>query len=86
MKQILKKLLILLVLMGLLPVHAHAATDAFTLTDESRIFVVSQMEPGAVLLQTAQLLQRQFAADGRSMRLVWGEERWVKDGDMKLSV
>ena len=86
MKQILKKLLILLVLMGLLPVHAHAANDAFTLTDESRIFVVSHMEPGAVLLQTAQLLQRQFAADGMELSLVWGEARWIKDGDIVLTM
>lgn len=86
MKQILKKLLILLVLMGLLPVHAHAATDAFTLTEESRIFVVSHMEPGAVLLQTAQLLQRQFAADGMELSLVWGEARWIKDGDIVLTM
>jgi hypothetical protein len=87
MKRNLQKLLLLAVLslvLGMLPVTARAADTAFTPTDSSRIYIISQTEPDGLLLQTAQLLQRQFAADGRSMRLVWGEERWVKDGDIVL--
>ncbi len=89
MKNILKKLTIVLVLaflMQFLPVGAQAGAHSFTLTDSSRIYVIAQMEPGGLLLQTAQLLQRQFAADGMEMPLVWGEERWIEDGDIVLQL
>lgn len=87
MKRNLQKLLLLAVLslvLSMLPVTAQAADAAFTPTASSRIYIISQMEPDGLLLQTAQLLQRQFAADGMEMSLVWGEERWVKDGDIVL--
>lgn len=62
--------------------------DTFKLTNESRIYVVSETEPAGTLLQTAQLLQRQFAADGRPsadpIELVWGHESCVNVGDVVI--
>ena len=89
-------LLILALILGVLPTTAHAAAPlwdrhtpgsaSFSLTDSSRIFVISQTEPGGLLLQTAQLLQRQFAADGMELGLVWGPVRWIRDGDIVLTL
>lgn len=59
---------------------------AFQITDRSRMYVVADTEPVEALLQTAQLVQRQFAADGMTLQLVWGEERWIENGDIVLKV
>ena len=60
----------------------------FTLREDSRIFVISTTEPTGKLLQTVQLIQRQFAADKRPtatpMPIVWGPEEWVMDGDIVI--
>ena len=65
-----------------------ANSEVFTLTSDSRIFVVSATEPAGELLQTVQLLQRQFTADGRPtdapMPIAWGPESWITDGDIVI--
>ena len=64
--------------------------DTFTLSGESRLFVIADLEPEGDLLQTVQLLQRQFAAAGcpatNPMPLVWGQEEWVSSGDIVIDL
>lgn len=64
--------------------------DVFILTKNSRLFVASEAEPTGSLLQTVQLLQRQFAADGRPsarpMTIVWGHEEWADIGDIVITL
>ena len=89
MGNILKKMIVLLILVslsGAFPVAAQAENPGFTLTDSSRIFITTEIEPGGILLPTAQLLQRQFAADGWSLELVWGPVQWIRDGDIVLTM
>lgn len=89
MGNILKKMSVILALvlaLGAFPVAAHGESHDFAFTDSSRIYVLSQSAPDGLLLQTAQLLQRQFAADGMEMALVWGEERWIREGDVVLTL
>ncbi|MBQ2384560.1 MAG: family 20 glycosylhydrolase, partial [Oscillospiraceae bacterium] len=58
----------------------------FTLSDISRIFVIADTEPSGELLQTVQLIGRQFHADklptDAAMDIVWGPESWIDDGDI----
>lgn len=58
----------------------------FTLRNSSRFYIVSDTEPTGSLLQTVQLVQRQFAADKRPsaevLPIVWGPADWAKDGDI----
>ena len=58
----------------------------FTLDDNSRFYIVSETEPTGSLLQTVQLVQRQFAADGKPsaavLPIVWGPADWAKTGDI----
>lgn len=65
-----------------------ANSDTFTLTDTCRLFVVASAEPSGILLETVQLIQRQFAAaecpTGSTMDLVWGPESWITEGDIVL--
>lgn len=60
----------------------------YTLADTGRIFVLTATEPTGTVLNTVQLIQRQFAADGRPskepMPLVWGPEGEIRDGDIVL--
>ena len=89
MVNILKKVVVFLVLVslsGAFPAAAQAENPGFTLTDSSRIFITTEIEPGGILLPTAQLLQRQFAADGWSLELVWGPVQWIRDGDIVLTM
>lgn len=58
----------------------------FTLTDESRLFLIAATEPKGELLQLVQLLQRQFAADGYPMSLVWGDTKRIKNGDIVIEL
>lgn len=62
--------------------------EVFTLVTSGRIFVLTATEPSGTILKTAQLIQRQFAADGRPskepMPLVWGSEGEIRDGDIVL--
>lgn len=65
-------------------------SGTFTLSDNSRIFVVSDSEPSGNLLQTVQLIQRQFADSGNDytadMDIVWGPEDYVWTGDVVLKL
>lgn len=89
MRNILKIIAVFLVL-AMLPqtsaVTVHEVDETFLLTDSSRIFITTEMEPGGLLLQTAQLLQQQFAADGWVLDLVWGPVQWIRDGDIVLTM
>ncbi|MBQ2725189.1 MAG: family 20 glycosylhydrolase [Clostridia bacterium] len=66
-----------------------AADGTFTLTSSSRIFIASTSEPTDDLLQTSQLLHRQFRemfpllADAE---LVWGPQSYVRSGDIVLVI
>lgn len=68
----------------------NVSADTFVLTGQSRLFVIADAEPDGNLLQTVQLLQRQFAADGLPssdpMPLVWGQERWAAKGDIVIDL
>lgn len=65
-------------------------SECFTLSTESRFFVVSTAEPTGDLLQTVQLAQRQFGAAGKPtsevLPIVWGPEVWAKDGDIVIKM
>ena len=68
-----------------------AGSGTFTMTSNSRIFVVAETEPTGELLQTAQLIHRQFNADKSfsdldNMEFVWGEEAVAKTGDVILKL
>lgn len=58
----------------------------FALGSSSRFYIVSDTEPAGSLLQTVQLVQRQFAADSRPsekvLPIVWGPAEWAKAGDI----
>lgn len=61
-------------------------SGTFTLNDSSRFYIVSDKEPSGSLLQTVQLVQRQFAADKKPsaavLPIVWGPADWAKTGDI----
>lgn len=63
-----------------------AGTGTFELTENSRMFVVSDTEPTGDLLQTVQLVNRQFAAKGypsqTPLAILWGKEEQAKAGDI----
>lgn len=105
-KKLLTFLLVVAMLMVMFPGGASAAMDVsfpgelldyyevnqseFHLSPDSRIFVIASSKPSGTLLQTAQLLQRQFAAAGypssQTMDLVWGSEEDVVSGDIVISL
>lgn len=64
----------------------NTQSGTFTLNDSSRFYIVSDTEPSGSLLQTVQLVQRQFAADARPsaevLPIVWGPADWAKNGDI----
>lgn len=61
----------------------YAANDqTFHLTASSRFYIASASEPSEDLLQTVKLVQRQFAADGYDLKIVWGQPEWAKNGDI----
>lgn len=64
--------------------------EIFRLAEESRLFVISDVEPTGDLLQTVQLLQQQFAAASypseKPMQLVWGPEDWIEVGDIAIKL
>lgn len=63
-----------------------ANNSVFTLSGNSRFYVVADAEPTRALIQTVQLAQRQYAADGkptgRVMEIACGPEDWIMDGDI----
>lgn len=70
----------------LLDLYQPQNGTSFTLDDSSRFYIVSDTEPAGSLLQTVQLVQRQFAADSRPSKkvlpIVWGPADWAKTGDI----
>ena len=64
--------------------YFQANSSIFNLSSTSRFFFTA--EPTGELLQTVQLVQRQFAADNlpsaTPMNIVWGTEDMVKSGDI----
>lgn len=61
-------------------------SSTFTVSDNSRLFVVGNSAPTGELLQTVQLISREFAAkiinSSTAMEIVWGPESYAKDGDI----
>ena len=66
----------------------EAGSGTFTVTAESRVYVVSSTEPTGNLLQTAQLIQRELKAQFSdcSLDLVWGPADWTAAGDIVLAL
>ncbi len=67
---------------------ADTSTD-FVLTEDSRIFIVTESEsakPSAETIETAQLAQSQFMADSlpsaEPLEIVWGLEKYTAKGDI----
>lgn len=64
--------------------------ETFTLTEESRIFLLSEEAPTGELLCTIQLSQRQFAADntptGEILPIVYGSADQIRNGDIVLDL
>lgn len=73
---------------SLLDEYTAKGSETFSLTKDSRFFVIASSEPTGELLQTVQLIQRQFAADTSvnfgSLSIVWGKESLAKTGDIVL--
>ena len=71
--------------MGVLYDSFTANTSDFAITDDSKIFIVTASEdtaPEQDIIDTAQLVQQQFAADGYDMQVVWGIEKYATKGDI----
>lgn len=68
--------------------YFQANSNTLTLNANSRFFLES--EPTGELLQTLQLAQRQFAADGipttKPMDIVWGDTRMLRSGDIYITM
>ena len=67
-----------------------SGSGSFTLRETARLFVVSDGEPTGELLQTARLINSEFAAaglpSGTPLPLVWGDSRWALPGDIVLEL
>lgn len=63
-----------------------AGSGTFTVTEDSRIYVVGASAPTGDLLQTAQLIQREMRAQfgGCFGEMVWGDADWALTGDVVL--
>ncbi len=75
--------------MGVLYDTFTANTSDFAIKDTSKIYIVTGSEsnaPAQDVLDTAQLVQRQFAADGYDMDVVWGLEKYAEKGDILVYV
>ncbi len=66
-------------------ITGHTAYD-FTLTDKTRFFIVSDGTPSQELIDTVKLAQKQFAADGYVMDVVWGTEAAAETGDIVIKM
>lgn len=76
--------------LGALADSYEAGSGTFTLTENSRLFVVAESEPTGELLQTVQLAQQQLVENGylnsKSEFFVWGKEDLAKDGDIVVKL
>ena len=74
--------------LGKLADYFQSNSSTFTINANSRFFLTS--EPTGELLQTIQLAQRQFAADGRPtstpMDIVWGDTAMLRAGDIYIQL
>ncbi len=62
--------------------------SSFTVTADSRVYIIADSEPAGDLLQTAQLIQRELKAQfpGFCSHLIWGAESYTRTGDVILSL
>ena len=58
--------------------------STFTLSESSRLYISAEKEPTGAFLKTVQLVQKQFAADGYNMEIVWGPATWAVSGDILI--
>jgi len=61
----------------------------FIVTENSRVYVVSEAAPTGNLLQTVQLIQRELRAqfgEAYFKELVWGDAEWAATGDIVLKL
>lgn len=76
--------------LGSLADSYQTQSGTFTLNDSSRFYIVSDTEPAGSLLETVQLVQRQFAADSKPsakvLPIVWGPADWAKNGDIVVNL
>ena len=65
-----------------------AGSGTFTVTSDSRVYVIADKAPAGDLLQTVQLIQRQLRAnfEGSFNSLVWGDSSLVQQGDITLQL
>ncbi len=63
-------------------------SGTFVIAEDSRIYVVSDSAPSGDLLQTAQLIQREYRArySGYEFKMVWGTEAYIWPGDIVLNL
>ena len=59
--------------------------QVFRLTLDSRIYIVSESEPSAELVELAQLIQYQYDSVSYGISIVWGPLEWAKAGDICLN-
>ncbi len=69
--------------LGVLYDSFAANSSVLQLTDTSRIFIVGQ-NPSVDLMQTVQLAQTQYAYDGYTMDIVYGDESRIEKGDIAV--
>ncbi len=76
--------------LGALADSYSAVEGTYTLNSDSRILIVSSAAPTGELLETAQLIQRQIAADTTlkvgTLELIWGEISYAQTGDIVLNL
>lgn len=74
--------------LGNLVDYFQANSSTFTINASSRFFMA--VEPTGDVLNTVQLAQRQFAADGRPtsdpMPIVWGDTAMLRSGDIYIQM
>ena len=66
-----------------------SGSGTFTVTPNSRVYVVSETAPTGNLLQTVQLIQRELRAhfgEDYFKELVWGDAEWAAPGDIVLNL
>lgn len=101
MKKILSLLLCLALLLPALPPRAEAVAEtltepyaeadgAFELTEEARLFLLSEEEPSEEVLQTLRLICAEFAAAGKPggapLPILWGEAQYSRETDIVMAL
>ncbi|MBR6797046.1 MAG: family 20 glycosylhydrolase [Clostridia bacterium] len=69
---------------------SSTSSGSFTLTADSRFFIVSKAEPAENLVEVVQLASGQFAEDGKptsqTLPIVYGTELFSQDGDILIVI